>query len=75
MGEEAIFWPLARPEGQLPRGHKVAQWLSLPTALDRTGEQGKDPGALDLEFSSNSKNVVTLSLPWGFGWRSKGEIH
>lgn len=55
-----------------PQGGTVA----LPTALGQAGEQGKvDPGVLDLEFSSNSRNVVTLSLPWGLGWKSKGETH
>lgn len=55
-----------------PQGGTVA----LPTTLGQAGEQGKvDPGVLDLEFSSNSRNVVTLSLPWGLGWKSKGETH
>ena len=55
-----------------PQGGTVA----LPTTLGQARVQGKvDPGVLDLEFSSNSRNVVTLSLPWGLGWKSKGETH
>ena len=42
-----------------PQGGTVA----LPTALGQAGEQGKvDPGVLDLEFSSNSRNVVYKKL-------------
>ena len=63
-------WGGTAPER--PQGGTV----TLPTTFGRGGREGAvTPGVLNLEFSSNFRNVVILSLPWGVGWRSKAEVH
>lgn len=62
-------WGGTAPER--PQGGTV----TLPTTFGPCGREGAvTPDVLNLEFPSNFRNVVILSLPRGVGWGCKAEV-